>query len=45
VKPAASLRDPPGDGWGKGVPSPVAKGEGHGSGEDPEGAAVKDSPA
>ena len=40
-----SLRDPPGDGWGKGVPSPVAKGEGHGSGEDPEGAAVKDSPA
>jgi hypothetical protein len=44
VKPAASLHHLP-DGWGEGVPSPEEKGEGHGSGEEPGGAAVKDSSA
>lgn len=38
VKPAASLDI-------EGEPSRAAHGEGHGSGEDPESAAVKDSPA
>jgi hypothetical protein len=45
VKPAAPLNHLPADGWDEGVPSPEGEGEGHGSGEDPEGAAVKDSPA
>jgi hypothetical protein len=44
VKPAASLDDPP-FGGDEGMPSPEEKGEGHGSGEDPEGAAVRDPPA
>lgn len=45
MKLAASLHHLPGDGWGEGVPSPEEKGEGHGSGEEPGGAAVKDSSA
>jgi len=44
AKPAASLEALL-SGGGQGEPSPGIRGEGHGSGEDPGGAAAKNSPA